>query len=367
MTFRVCLCLRIFSLLLLHACSSGLDGIAVEVPDSGREDLEGAGPSEESTSTVGGTTSAEPEGEALESDSDSGLPATGQDPRMSADSMDAEARPAEQGAMDERATMDVPVCVGDAGICSMQDTFCQGVTDSHVCVEAALYRCASNGTATHVEDCDSEEGCRLGASAGSCAFCAPGDSFRCDGSSLERCSDDGSAFAPFEECASAALCDDESGLCHDPACEKDTVVCNGQRLQRCRGDLTAFEEIRTCAAGETCDAAAEQCDVCQPGEAICTAGGERQVCSDDGASFVEDGCGIDMHCIGDGECVYCTRDEHCDHVVADEPCRGAICNTATNVCGIFNKELRTTCILPNGDGVGECDRDGKCVDSAIPR
>ncbi len=93
--------------------------------------------------------------------------------------------------------------------------------------------------------------------------CAPatclGDTFRCNGPSLERCSDN--RWVPVHRCATAALCS-IAGTCAEPICggELGDFRCRGASLEQCAPGRDLWTDFRYCAGGCRIDGGVPICD-----------------------------------------------------------------------------------------------------------
>jgi hypothetical protein len=99
-----------------------------------------------------------------------------------------------------------------------------------------------------------------------------GGRFRCEGSLLQRCSDERNAWLDFQRCASAQLCDATRGTegCTPPACEAGVLSCAGDTLVRCRDESEGSDPVAQCAFAGGCDPLALVCrDPCVIGGARC--------------------------------------------------------------------------------------------------
>jgi hypothetical protein len=111
--------------------------------------------------------------------------------------------------------------------------------------------------------------------------CSAGE-FRCEGSLLQNCNDEGNGWLDVERCASAALCDASRGEegCLPQTCEAGALRCVGDTLERCRDGSDGSEPVAECALAGGCDPVALACrDACIVGGARCT-GAALEICAD---------------------------------------------------------------------------------------
>jgi len=129
----------------------------------------------------------------------------------------------------------------------------------------------------------------------------PARSFRCSGAQLDYC--DGTAWLPWQLCASATLCESEpAGRCLAPACSVGQRRCNGAALEGCNVDGTDWLPLEACQSAAYCDAISG-CGVepCQQGQSRCN-DSLVEVCRSDGLGwdFVERCASADL-CANDAE------------------------------------------------------------------
>lgn len=162
------------------------------------------------------------------------------------------------------------VCRNGACLQCSEDTDCDGARHCNAgrCVEC-----------TQPEHCGGDALCM----GGTCYYtlsplnCSPGAQ-RCQGRSLEVCSDDGGTWLPREECPSAPLCQAASEgrrRCLEPSCSTGALSCSGSELRRCNADRTGWDAVATCETSAHCDPAAVSCrdDPCEAGQLRCNIGG----------------------------------------------------------------------------------------------
>jgi hypothetical protein len=113
---------------------------------------------------------------------------------------------------------------------------------------------------------------------------------RCDGRLLQLCSDEGTAWATLEACASAELCQSSDvstvSSCIAPACSAEQMSCDGNLLRLCNVSRTGWELFATCESVAHCDAGNRQClpAPCEPGMRRCNVGNLER-CNDDSTGW----------------------------------------------------------------------------------
>ncbi|HWO11352.1 MAG TPA: hypothetical protein VNN80_17785 [Polyangiaceae bacterium] len=101
---------------------------------------------------------------------------------------------------------------------------------------------------------------------------------QCDGRLLQLCTDEGTAWATLEACATPELCrasDTETvSSCIAPACSAEQMSCDGNQLRLCNDSRTGWELFSTCETAAHCDAGRRQClpAPCEPGARRCNIG-----------------------------------------------------------------------------------------------
>src|SRR5262245_55688818 len=111
-------------------------------------------------------------------------------------------------------------------------------------------------------------------------------STRCDGRLLQLCTDEGTAWATLEACATPQLClasDTETvSSCVPPACSAEQMSCDGERLRLGNDSRTGWELFATCESAAHCDAGRRQCQgaPCEPGARRCNIGNLER-CNDE--------------------------------------------------------------------------------------
>jgi hypothetical protein len=154
--------------------------------------------------------------------------------------------------------------------------------ETHRCEGMTLQKCSDDLT-EYVPVLTCEAGTECNPTLGSCSeLCTPGE-YQCNGTVLRQCRPDRS-WTPGTDCVTAALCDASGGRCIEPACAKPgDFKCEGNELFECNVQQTRWEPRGTCASAKLCNAASKQCDmpVCtEPGLLRC-AGQELVECSKD--------------------------------------------------------------------------------------
>lgn len=173
---------------------------------------------------------------------------------------------------------------------------CQGHAGAHVCDGAVLHRCDAGGASESQETCMTPALCQAGAAAGACAVCSPG-AFRCNGTELDLCTDAGQ-YMMQETCATAALCKEDAGQCTPMMCMPNVVSCSsdGSTLNTCNADGSAFASKSACPKG--CNQKTKACNNCMPGETSCS-GNDVATCSPDGQTMLTTPC----MAAGNNDCV----------------------------------------------------------------
>jgi hypothetical protein len=187
-------------------------------------------------------------------------------------------------ASGERGACRSPVCAPDS-------YRCDGDTLRHCAFDRADWQ-----EATIV--CESSDLCS--ARRGTCAACEPGEA-ECNGAELRRCSSDGT-WETLETCASAALCDEATGICFDADCDEPGALRCGRGgipvLEVCSVDLI-WERAEVCASVELCSESAGRCltPACGEGETTRCLGNRHESCSSDRTRWeVTTTCGEAEHC-----------------------------------------------------------------------
>jgi hypothetical protein len=237
---------------------------------------------------------------------------------------------------------------GDAG--GMVGSACVGHPDVVVCVGSLLHTCNAQGESVRQDACPTARQCQLGVSLKTCAPCNPG-TFRCSGTDLERCLNDGSRWSSFRTCASEALCNSVAGDCITGACNASTAVCMGDDLYGCSSDLTKLQLVASCDAG-LCDPVNGACQACNPGSRSC-AENVAETCDLQGKSLSRISCGGDQPKCNAGACVQCVALRDCP--VPSNPCMEATCNSVSARCGTSPKAAHQAC--PSG----VCNGSGSCL------
>jgi hypothetical protein len=252
-------------------------------------------------------------------------------------------------------------CPADT-VCTMDDpakcpsllAACVGNQGKSVCTGSVMQHCNAAALSAGTETCASERLCQLGLEKAHCLKCVPG-SFKCTGTQLEKCSDDGERWTLSQTCATAALCNATAGACTAAACTAGQKRCTGDTLERCNAGATGFERDAPCTAG-LCDEVGQQCDVCLPRSRRCMGTGSYQVCQESGQGYTTATCAsATPYCTGTaGTCVACLNDGNCGD---PGECRSASCSAGS--CVSSNDRLGSSCRLTSG-GTGQCDGAGNC-------
>ena len=126
---------------------------------------------------------------------------------------------------------------------------------------------------------------------------------QCMGRLLQLCTDEGTAWATLEVCATPALCE-SSGIstvsdCIDPVCLVEEMSCSKEGVLRlCNLDQNGWQELEACETPGHCNAANRQClpSPCEPGERRCNAGALER-CQDDQKDWLSlDTCETNLLC-----------------------------------------------------------------------
>ncbi len=149
------------------------------------------------------------------------------------------------------------------------------------CSEAVLERCTAAATWEVLDTCTTPGLCTATLEAarsnpeGWEQICVPPvcdlGTYRCDtndGRRLLGCPPARDGWVELDVCLTAALCNDETGLCED-GCVPNTVQCVGAELRRCLSDGTGFETLQTCQSASECNATLQDCVACQEGDFQC--------------------------------------------------------------------------------------------------
>lgn len=194
-------------------------------------------------------------------------------------------------------------------VCGPGTTLCDGET---------VLVCNASGTELQTVACALDPACassELGCvcSEGECVerVCEPG-SGQCVGSGVRRCSDDGLAQLPIEDCAGDEAC--YSGECLPTTCTPGQTACgDSNTLLTCRA-TGGWRETDCAASGTYCDDADGSAGcatrVCEPGSAVCNGASTAVVrCNSTGSATVTEPCSTSQYCTG-GVCApdVCTPD-----------------------------------------------------------
>jgi EGF-like domain len=239
------------------------------------------------------------------------------------------------------------------GACQKVAAVCKGSAGKSVCDSAGvMYDCDELGVITDRRACTSVRHCQPGVEKRMCLNCIPGE-YRCSGADLERCVEDGQAFAMEKRCDTAALCNAVAGDCTTATCKPMQYVCQADKLRQCNADQTALMDVSQCQPG-WCDAAGGQCDVCAPGSKGCD-GNTVMTCNAQGQGSTREDCPPEKSlCVGMGQCVECATADDCPDPGA---CKERYCNTGTGKCAPRNAADGGMC--SSGDVTGTCSR-GSC-------
>ncbi len=217
--------------------------------------------------------------------------------------------------------------------------------DEFRCNGAALEHCAFDrksfvGQAT----CDSPDLCNV--TLGACAACEPGV-LECNGAELRRCKAAG-GWETLDQCASAALCSDETGSCDDPECSAPgSLRCGSGNLLEVCSDGLSWEVIAACATRELCSASSGRCltPACDEDATRCQ-GDRHERCSSDRSRW---------------ELVAtCPAGAYCD---ADQGCVDGPCSEGTTRCNGPSLERCTEGAFAE---IAHCETEALCDAAAVP-
>jgi hypothetical protein len=158
------------------------------------------------------------------------------------------------------------------------------------------------------EDCSD-----AGLADGSCVVSCPPGILRCNDRFLQRCNESGDGWTIADQCASAALCDDDRLRCNIAVCsEREHRCTESGELQECNAERTGFEFKEQCRSPAHCSAVSgrSQCNgaACNPGRQRCN-GPQIEVCRADrsGYDVVGQPCASAALCVeGAGDLASCT-------------------------------------------------------------
>ena len=157
------------------------------------------------------------------------------------------------------------------------------------CNGSSLQQCRDDQTAYDpVKDCPA--GTECDPVAGDCGqLCTPGQ-YQCNDATLRKCGSDGH-WADQAQCESAALCsvssDAKTGACTPSPCGNNDYTCSGAVLQKCKADRTGYEDNMTCASATLCEATSARCiaPTCETANAYRCFGQDLKQCSADLATW----------------------------------------------------------------------------------
>ncbi|HWO10027.1 MAG TPA: hypothetical protein VNN80_11125 [Polyangiaceae bacterium] len=134
------------------------------------------------------------------------------------------------------------------------------------------------------EDCSDAD-----AAAGLCVVRCEPNQTRCSDNLLQRCNEQGNAWALLDQCGSAALCDEVAVSCGTPVCAPREHRCTAAGvLEACSADRTRFEELEACRSAAFCSPVAgrEGClgTACRAGREQCN-GPQIERCREDRSGF----------------------------------------------------------------------------------
>lgn len=179
------------------------------------------------------------------------------------------------------------------------------------CEGSTIEGCSVDGSAWEpIEVCASGKTCQQAGSVASCAAwsCAPDSTF-CLEDEARKCAADGSSSTLLEDCKAAGhYC--ENGACSQTACKPNKAYCDGKDVLRCDEAGAGTWLVQTCSEGEYCHAGNGGCDAqwCVPNQLSCS-GGVAAMCNEDGSSWDltnSTPCAAQGRACVYGECKDCT-------------------------------------------------------------
>lgn len=170
-------------------------------------------------------------------------------------------------------------------------------------------------------------------------LCAPGKS-RCNGDSVEKCSDLGDAWVKEKDCSIACIPGDAPD-CAPPACTPNERKCDGQFVEQCLDTGAAWVTIQTCPTSCTDTSGTVECStpLCTPFATRCNAAerGKIETCNSRGTIWEP--------------AVSCTQAGGLEQVCAQDRCQTKVCEPNAQRCRGVVKE---TC---NADGTGYASQE----------
>ncbi|HET9958333.1 MAG TPA: hypothetical protein VFQ61_27750, partial [Polyangiaceae bacterium] len=227
----------------------------------------------------------------------------------------------------------------------------------------SLQRCSEDSTAWQpIVDCPAGKQCST-EGQGSCIVCTPGH-YQCNGSFLERC-DDQNTWKQVQDCKTSALCQFQNdtadpskstGRCDAPACPRagDNVCgtdtdpkASGATLWECKPDLTGYVKGLTCETAQLCHATDKACAL-----PLCKSGARR--CNPKNLLEVQEcnGGETDWNSV-----TTCKSGEICDASDKQQPCKHDC--PAPLLC---NQRVLQTCSAAGGvQNKAQCDTNELCA------
>lgn len=259
---------------------------------------------------------------------------------------------------------------GSAEQCNVNLAQCGScVPGNYQCNQGALSVCTTGSSWGTPMQCSPPDRCSVSPDrkTGECtAQACNKEAYSCQGAQLVRCDKDGTVPQPIELCASPALCTQASmgsGIvaCPQPACELNSFNCNGSMLQKCNADRTAFVDVMPCNADSPCNptgtcgkctensvhcqgAALLRCNasgvfekqqdcatpgLCDPVEGVC----QPPTCDNPGEGMCESGSGRLLVCSNDlkwEQKYFCDSHALCN--AADRRCETPLCEAGAKRC-----------------------------------
>jgi hypothetical protein len=163
-------------------------------------------------------------------------------------------------------------------ICNPNEYFCQGGNS---------YTCGSTGATSTLNDtCAASEYCKPGTYLCQSDACAAGTP-TCNGDNLSTCAADGSGPVDAgQSCGAGKTC--FGGACKSVVCTPDAFRCSGGNVERCTEKGTTWSPYQTCSAATYCNELATPItcspDICTPSANACN-GEKLATCDADGGHF----------------------------------------------------------------------------------